>query len=204
MATNLNRDKDKRTTDPDVDTAHKDLVEDEADRKNRDPISGTPGSHPVGVGVGAAAGGATGAAVGSVIPGAGTVVGAAVGTVVGAVAGGYAGKGVAEAINPTEEEAYWRDEHRNRPYYNAESGYDYDSDYAPAYRYGYTAYSTSSGRKFEDLEDTLRTDWDQQRGQSRLDWESARPAVRDAWDRADSYRNRPSEQQRTDKMGPVD
>src|SRR6188508_1869721 len=70
---------------------------------NRDPITGEPGSHPVGTGVGAAGGGAAGAAIGSV----GGPVGTAVGAVIGAVAGGLAGKGVAEAIDPTAENAYW-------------------------------------------------------------------------------------------------
>ena len=66
--------------------------------ENRDPITGTPGAHPVGTGVGAAAGGiAAGAAAGSVAGPVGTVVGAAV----GAVAGGLAGKGVAEKVDPT-------------------------------------------------------------------------------------------------------
>ena len=66
--------------------------------ENRDPISGTPGAHPVGTGVGAAAGGiAAGAAAGSVAGPVGTVVGAAV----GAVAGGLAGKGVAEKVDST-------------------------------------------------------------------------------------------------------
>src|SRR6187399_1089670 len=70
---------------------------------NRDPITGAPGSHPVGTGLGAAAGGmAAGAAAGSVAGPAGTVIGAAV----GAVAGGLAGKGIAEKIDPTIEEAY--------------------------------------------------------------------------------------------------
>lgn len=65
---------------------------------NRDPITGTPGSHPVGTGVGALAGGAaTGAAVGTVAGPVGTAIGAAV----GAVAGGLAGKGVAEEMDPT-------------------------------------------------------------------------------------------------------
>jgi phage tail tape-measure protein len=70
---------------------------------NRDPITGTPGAHPVGVGLGAAAGGmATGAAVGTVAGPVGTAVGAAV----GAIAGGLAGKGIAEKIDPTVEETY--------------------------------------------------------------------------------------------------
>jgi uncharacterized protein (TIGR02271 family) len=67
---------------------------------NRDPITGTPGAHPVGTGVGAVAGGvAAGAAVGTVAGPIGTAVGAAV----GAVAGGLAGKGVAEEVDPTVE-----------------------------------------------------------------------------------------------------
>jgi phage tail tape-measure protein len=65
---------------------------------NRDPITGTPGAHPVGTGVGAFAGGAAaGAAVGTVAGPVGTAIGAAV----GAVAGGLAGQGVAEEIDPT-------------------------------------------------------------------------------------------------------
>jgi uncharacterized protein (TIGR02271 family) len=65
---------------------------------NRDPLTGAPGSHPVGTAVGATAGGvAAGAAAGSVAG----PVGTAVGAVVGAVAGGAAGKGVAEEVDPT-------------------------------------------------------------------------------------------------------
>ncbi len=93
--------------------------------RNPDAITGEPGSHPVGTGVGAAAAGAAGAAIGSVVPGIGTAIGGAVGAVVGAVAGGLAGKGVAEAVNPTEEDAYWRNEYRNRPYYQSGADYAY-------------------------------------------------------------------------------
>src|SRR5437868_6392595 len=80
---------------------------------NRDPITGAPGAHPVGTGLGAAAGGAaTGAAIGSVAGPAGT----AAGIVAGAVVGGLAGKGIAEKIDPTAEEAYWRENYRTRDY----------------------------------------------------------------------------------------
>ncbi|MEP7261778.1 MAG: hypothetical protein ABI669_11275, partial [Usitatibacter sp.] len=80
---------------------------------NKDPITGAPGAHPIGTGIGAAAGGmAAGAAVGTVAGPVGTVIGAAV----GAVVGGLAGKGVAEKIDPTLEEAYWRENYVNRPY----------------------------------------------------------------------------------------
>ena len=68
------------------------------DEANPDPLSGAPGSHPVGTGIGAAGGAAAGASIGAVAG----PVGAAVGTLVGAVAGGLAGKGAAEAINPTD------------------------------------------------------------------------------------------------------
>jgi uncharacterized protein (TIGR02271 family) len=73
------------------------LMRNEQNDKNRDPITGEPGSHPVGTGVGAAAGGAAGAAAGSAVGPVGTGVGA----VVGAIAGGLAGKGAAEGVDRT-------------------------------------------------------------------------------------------------------
>jgi hypothetical protein len=150
---------------------------------NPDPITGAPGSHPVGTGIGAAAAGAAGAAIGSVVPGAGTVVGGAIGAVVGAVAGGYAGKGIAEAIDPTAEEAYWRDEHRNRPYYR--SDYTYDDDYLPAYRYGYTTRASGTTWNEGDDDTTIREGWERTKAKSRLKWDEAKLAMRDAWNRWD-------------------
>ena len=79
---------------------------------NRHPLTGAPGAHPVGTGLGAALGGvAAGAATGTVAGPVGTLVGAAI----GAVVGGLAGKGIAETIDPTAEDAYWRDNYRGRP-----------------------------------------------------------------------------------------
>lgn len=54
---------------------------------NLDPITGEPGSHPIGTGVGAAGGALTGAAIGAVAG----PVGAAAGAVVGAIAGATIG-----------------------------------------------------------------------------------------------------------------
>jgi hypothetical protein len=149
---------------------------------NPDPITGAPGSHPIGTGVGAAAAGAAGAAIGSVVPGVGTVVGGAVGAVVGAVAGGYAGKGVAEAINPTEETAYWRDEYRNRPYYDQNTPY---TEYEPAYRYGVEARCRHGENcpQYDQVESDLGRDWESNRGSSNLSWDRAKHATRDAWHR---------------------
>ncbi|MGI8431024.1 MAG: hypothetical protein ACR2MW_01865, partial [Chthoniobacterales bacterium] len=96
--------------------------------ENRDPITGEPGSHPVGTGVGTAGGAATGGAIGAAVGG---PVGAVVGAVVGGVAGAYGGRGVAEAVNPTVEEQYWRENHASQSF--ARQEYDY-AHYAPAYR----------------------------------------------------------------------
>src|SRR5688572_27815937 len=144
---------------------------------NRDPISGAPGSHPIGTGVGAAAGGmAAGAAAGTVAGPVGTVVGAAV----GAVVGGLAGKGIAEQIDPTMEEAYWRENYTSRPYVKSGSKFD---DYGPAYRYGIDNYSKYPGRKFDEVESDLSREWQRAKGKSSLTWENAKHAARDSWQR---------------------
>lgn len=143
---------------------------------NPDPITGAPGSHPVGTGVGAAGGAAAGAAVGSVAGPLGTLVGGAV----GAVVGGLAGKGVAEAIDPTAEDAYWRDNYRSRPYYDSKSTYD---DWGPAYAFGVDAYTRRNGRSFAEAESGLSRDWTSARGGSSLEWDRAKHAARDAWQR---------------------
>lgn len=117
---------------------------------NPDPITGAPGSHPVGTGVGAAGGAAAGAALGAVAG----PVGAAVGVVIGAVAGGLAGKGVAEAVDPTAEDAYWREHHGSQPFAGRDRSYE---DYAPAYRTGYESFGHfEPGTRFEDAEPRLR------------------------------------------------
>jgi hypothetical protein len=145
--------------------------------ENRDPLSGEPGAHPVGTGVGAVLGGvAAGAATGTVAGPIGTAVGAAV----GAVLGGLAGKGVAEGIDPTAEDAYWRENWKTRPYADSAATYD---DYGPAYAYGLTAYSRYPGRSFDELDPELSRDWDTARGGSNLTWERAKSASRDAWQR---------------------
>jgi hypothetical protein len=105
----------------------------------------------------------------------GTVVGAAV----GAVVGGLAGKGIAEQIDPSREDAYWRDNFSSRPY---ASGATYD-EYRPAYQYGWDSYSRYPGRRFDEVESDLSRDWDRTRGQSNLTWERAKHATKDAWNR---------------------
>ncbi|MDM0050412.1 PA2169 family four-helix-bundle protein [Variovorax sp. J22R115] len=143
---------------------------------NRDPITGAPGAHPVGTGLGAAAGALAGAAAGSL----GGPVGSVVGLVAGAVAGGLGGKAAAEGVNPTMEDAYWRENYAKETYVDAGRPYD---DYGPAYELGWTG-RDRRGADFESVEPALATEWESRRGASRLDWSQARPATRAAWDRA--------------------
>ena len=101
--------------------------------------------------------------------------------VVGAVVGGLAGKGAAEAVNPTAEDAHWREHHVNEPYYS--DAYTYD-DYAPAYRAGYQ--SAVHGRAdWAATRSELHQRWEAERESSRLSWLDAEPAAKAAWERAD-------------------
>lgn len=110
-------------------------------------------------------------------------IGAIAGAAIGAVAGGLAGKGVAEQIDPTNEDRYWRENYTARPYYDKTIGYE---DIGPAYRYGWESRKKYSGRGWKEVEADLGRDWDRTRGKSTLGWEKAKHATRDAWDRLES------------------
>lgn len=160
--------------------------EDIRDARNEDAITGEPGSHPVAVGVGTAAGAAAGGAIGAL----GGPVGAAIGAVVGGIAGAAGGKAGGEAVNPTVEEAYWRENHSRQGY--AEADYSYD-DYAPAYRLGWEG-PTRYGTNFEAANSAMRADWEERKGTSKLDWQKAEPAVKASWERIDRDRDANREQ----------
>jgi hypothetical protein len=145
---------------------------------NRDPISGEPGSHPVGTGVGGAGGAALGAALGAPFG----PIGALIGGAIGAVAGGAAGHAAGEAIDPTGEAEYWRHNFHTRPYYDKANNWD---DYEPAYRYGWESRSKNRDRGWNDVENDLERGWDTAKGKSKMAWANAKNAVRDAWDRTD-------------------
>lgn len=149
---------------------------------NRDPITDEPGAHPIGTGLGAAAGGAAaGAAAGAF----GGPAGALVGAVAGAVAGGLGGKAAAEAVNPTAEEAYWRETFQDESYYTPGRTFD---DYGPAYRLGWGSRASYDG-DFDAVEPSLAADWELRRDGSSLSWPEARPATRAAWNRIDQFRS---------------
>ena len=150
------------------------------DHSNRDPITNEPGAHPVGTGVGAAAAGTAGAIVGTGLLGPlGGVLGAALGASVGGGLGHYA----AEAANPTyvELEPVLRQDFPNRPYASVGTYEEYED----AYDFGVNQRAQANSPWTAALEGDLRARWDQhptRENRQKLDWDLAKPAVRDAWD----------------------
>jgi hypothetical protein len=145
--------------------------------RNPDPITDTPGSHPIEAGIGAAVGGAaSGLAVGAV---AGPVA-AAVGAAVGAVAGGLAGKGVGELIDPTTEDNWLRDNFDSFTY--PDEGETFEV-YEPAYRYGGQVEAKYGDAGWESIMDDVEKGWARSEGHPELKWPEAREAVKDSYER---------------------
>lgn len=143
---------------------------------NRDPLTDEPGAHPVGTGVGTALGGAAAGAAAGLAAG---PIGAAAGAVIGGIAGGLAGKAIAENIDPTAEDTYWRSEYSNRPYYDPSLDYE---RYQPAYQFGWESRGRYADRSWDDVESDLEREWASRRDRN-LPWEKASYAARDAWER---------------------
>ena len=156
----------------------KQAVKQEATDANRDPISGKSGAHPVGTGVGATGGAVAGAAIGAVAG----PVGAAVGLAAGAVAGGLAGKEVAEKLDPTVEDAYWRTNYSKQKYVEGNVAF---ATYQPAYRTGYEGHNRYPGKKYQEVEADLQRAYESSAGAATLVWDKAKHATRDAWNRGE-------------------
>ena len=152
-----------------------DEVKDEQKKSNAnlDPITGEPGSHPIGTTVGAAGGGLTGAALGGAVGG---PLGAAVGAVVGGVVGAYSGRSVAEVMHPTEDEKTWREHHGEQPW--KDEPYEH---YAPAYKTGFDAARKYVGKHYDEIEADVARDYEKNDANPAIPWDRARPAVRAAW-----------------------
>ncbi len=141
---------------------------------NRDPITGTPGSHALGTGVGTTSGAMAGVAMGSLAGPVGTAVGGFIGAIIGALAGHEVG----EAINPTPEETYWREMYGSDTRYNLTHPFD---DYAPAFMAGYLY----RNRPWAEAEAEMLAVWERNSGNSPLAWEEVRDAAHAAWLHAD-------------------
>jgi hypothetical protein len=76
------------------------------ENRNPDPITGEPGFHPIGTVAGGASGAMTGAAIGTI----GGPVGVILGAAAGGLVGGLAGDVLAELLNPSDIDEYWRAE----------------------------------------------------------------------------------------------
>lgn len=123
-----------------------------------------------------AAGAAAGAAVGAL---AGGPVGVIVGGTAGAILGALGGYAAVDAADP--DYSYWKTQHGAQPGIVPE--FDYDDDYAAAYRLGYQGRQRYAGQSWEQAETALQQDWTALKGQSRLSWEQARQAGHAAWHR---------------------
>jgi hypothetical protein len=110
----------------------------------------------------------------------GAAIGAAAGTVIGAIAGGYAGKGIAETVNPTTEDHYWRHHFHTRPYVTQGAKYE---EYEAAYAFGIQMREHLIEHTWEEAETVIRVNWEESPHAAALPWERARPAIQDAWDR---------------------
>ena len=91
--------------------------------------------------------------------------------------------------NANDPHGYWRDNHADRPYYNDFKrdipDIDYDRDLSSAYDLGTRARSEyGTDRDFESSEGDLKQRWEEFKADSRLQWEQAKHAIKDAW-----YRN---------------
>lgn len=129
-----------------------------------------------------------GAAVGATLGMVGGPPGAVVGGIIGGVMGGIAGNDIAQTKNTDDEDTYWRESHQNTPYYQESQkvypDLDYERDYRGAYRLGYEDRANRDAKvDFTEAEPDLRSNWEKTKGESRLQWEEAKFAVKDAWNR---------------------
>ena len=86
-----------------------------------------------------------------------------------------------------QSQEYWKENYNKTPYYkDALTHYpdlEYDRDYSGAYNLGYTSRRENEGRHFDEMEGSLQQKWEETKRESRLKWEQAKHAIKDARDR---------------------
>jgi hypothetical protein len=78
-----------------------------------------------------------------------------------------------------KEAAYWREQHSKQPYAKA---YSYDQ-FEHAYRTGYDAFFNYPGQTFDEVEESVATQYEQGKPTAALPWDTVRPAASAVWDR---------------------
>lgn len=81
-----------------------------------------------------------------------------------------------------DERAHWKQQFEKEPYY--ESGRDF-ADYESAYRIGAEGHERYGGKRFDQIESDLQSEWEDAKGSARIGWDRAKQAVRAAWDRVE-------------------
>ena len=147
--------------------------------RNPDPITDTPGSHPIETGIGAVLGGAaSGMAVGALSSGPLAPVGAMIGAIAGgAIAGGLAGKGIGELIDPTTEDNWIRDLAKGK----SDRTGAWEGQAREAYRFGWQSEGRFATLTFAQAESTLEAEWREQ--YPARTWDENRTHVRDGFEK---------------------
>ena len=69
-------------------------------------------------------------------------------------------------IDPEKEAAYWREQHLKQPY---AQNYSYEQ-FEHAYRTGYNSFLKYPGRKFDEVEDSIASDYEEAKPGTALPW----------------------------------
>lgn len=131
--------------------------------------------HILGAGGCALLGGAAAGGIGFL---AGGPPGLVVGVVIGTVAGALFGHRTAESVDSRGDLGHFEQIHTHTRYYVEDFKW---RDYEPAYRLGLDSFRSQGGQRFADIEPALGARWLKVRGDSRLSWDQARPAVEHVW-----------------------
>src|SRR6266571_676350 len=74
-------------------------------------------------------------------------------------------------VYPEREAAYWREQHAKQPY---AKNYPYE-EFEHAYRTGYDTFFRYPGKGFDEVEESVATEYEQAKPTSALPWDIARP-----------------------------
>jgi hypothetical protein len=86
-----------------------------------------------------------------------------------------------QVIDSTFDIVHWRGAERDPAY--AHDDYTFEQDYLPAYQFGHSErIKNPPPAEFEALTDNLEARWDEFKRDSRLSWQQAKVAFKQAWD----------------------